>query len=1036
MNRNLSFYLTTIFLVLSMMAFGQEKSIRGNVVDETGQTLPGVTIQVDGTSAGTITDIDGNYQITLTTKQNVLVFSYVGYNSQRVEVGNKSSINVKMESDVVGLSELIVVGYGTMKKSDLTGAVASISSDVIEKVASNRPMEALTGRVAGVNITKTSGEPGAGIKVRVRGIGSTNNSDPLYVIDGIPSGSDMEHVVPEDIESIEILKDASATAIYGNKGANGVVIVTTKSGKMGSKPVFSFNSYFGVGNIERPVKMLNATDQATLILEAAGNDNISLPSNLEARINYVLANKSIGTDWQDEIFQQAQQQNYNFSVRGGFDNSSDGVKRGLTYSLSATYYDEIGLLKETKFNKMILNSKTEYKFNSRIKLGLQTNIFHKGNSRSGLGIYNGPIPIALQNNALDSPYDLDGNIIALSSQFAANPIRSLRDVKNAHYVTDSYGAISYLDFNLAKGLDFRTTFDLSKGFNRDKSYREKYYDSVNFYRSQSELYEGRGEWFNWTSINVLTYNTTFKKDHKLIGTLGYEASFGESSGFGGTGLNIPNDKNLWYLNIATEYKDKLSAWQGQNGTSSFFGRAFYSFKDKYMVTGTLRYDGSSKFSGDNVWGLFPSIGTSWRADEEEFIKNLNIFSNLKARIGWGRVGNQASAQSGSDAANIGNYGMYYVFNNTPSKGGITTNIPTPNLRWEVIETVNLGVDMGFLNNDLTLTADYFIKDTKDMITRVSLPGYYPKDRPNANIGTMHNAGVEFSANYRKEYNDFGFSVGANVSVISNEIKKLNSDPKAFLDGGFIQKLGFTTRTEAGREIAYFYGHQTDGIFKTQEEIDAHTGVNAEGEEIVIQPSAKIGDIRFKDKNGNGVIDADDRAYLGSGQPVFTYGFNLGGHYKGFDLSALFYGMQGNEIVNGISSRTFEVKDYGNAYANRMNRFHPENNPNGNQPRVTLSDNNNNTRFSDRYIEDGSFLRLKNLQVGYTLPNKLIRGINDIRVYASAQNLITFTNYSGYDPEIGDLQADAQDDVKSLGIGVDVGTYPQPRLFLFGLNINF
>ena len=559
---------------------------------------------------------------------------------------------------------------------------------------------------------------------------------------------------------------------------------------------------------------------------------------------------------------------------------------------------------------------------------------------------------------------------------------------------------------------------------------------MNFYRSQSELYEGRSEWFNWTSINVLTYNTTFKKDHRLIGTLGYEASFGESSGFGGTGLNIPNDKNLWYLNIASEYKDKLSAWQGQSGTSSFFGRAFYSYKDKYMITGTLRYDGSSKFSGDNVWGLFPSVGTSWRADEEDFIKDLNLFSNLKARVGWGRVGNQASAQGGSDAANIGNYGMYYVFNDTPYKGGTTTNIPTPNLKWEIIETVNIGVDMGFLNNDLSITADYFIKDTKDMITRVSLPGYYPKDRPNANIGTMHNEGFEFSANYQKNYGDFGFNVGANISVISNEIKKLNSDPKAFLDGGYIQKLGFTTRTEAGREIAYFHGYKTNGIFKTQEEVDAHTGVNEEGEEILIQPSAKIGDIRFVDTNGNGTIDAEDRVYLGSAQPDFTYGFNFGANYKGFDISALFYGTQGNEIVNGLSSRTFEVKDYANSYANRMDRFHPENNPNGNQPRVTLSDNNNNTRFSDRYIEDGSFLRLKNLQIGYTLPDNLIRGINNIRLYASAQNLITFTNYSGYDPEIGDLTDGADEDVKSLGIGVDVGTYPQPRLFLFGLNINF
>lgn len=1017
-----------------LYGFMQGQSVTGIISDAQGP-LPGASIMVKGTTIGAQTDFDGKFTLENIGKNAVLTISFMGYVTQEVPVNNQSKINITLKEDAQALDEVIVVGYGTMKKSDLTGAVASVSGDVIERTGGNRPIEAIAGRVAGVNITKSSGEPGAGLKVRIRGVGSTNNSDPLYVIDGIPSGNSMEHVAPEDVASIEILKDASSTAIYGNKGANGVIIVTTKSGKIGSKPVFSFNTYYGIGDVANRFDMLDATQQSTLILEAAANDGITVPSGLRSRMDYVLANNSKGTDWQNEIFQMAEQHNYNFSVRGGFDNSTDDVRRGLTYSVSATMYNEEGLLKNTEFKKMIFNSKTEYKFSDRVKFGLQMNIFHKENTRSSQGIYNGPIPQALQANTIDSPYDANGNIIALQSQFSGNPLRDIQGIGNGNYATDSYGAIAYLDFNLAKGLDFRTTLNVSKGFSHDKSYSEKYFDSVNFFRSQSELYESRGEWFNWTSINVLTYTKTFNDIHKVIATAGYEASYGDSSGFGGRGYNIPTDRNLWYLNIASEYADKISAWQGQGGTASYFGRAFYSFKNKYMVTGTVRYDGSSKFAGDNVWGLFPSVGVSWKADEEPFIKDLDVFSTLKFRGGWGRVGNQASAQGGSDAANIGNYNMYYVFNNTPIKGGITTNIPTPNLRWEVLETINIGADLGFLNNDLTLTADYFIKDTEDMITRVNLPGFYPKDRPNSNIGTMHNAGFEISANYRKDYGDFGINFGANVSVITNEVRKLNSDPEAFLDGGYIDKLGSLTRTQAGREIAYFYGYKTDGIFRTQAEVDTYTK-DIEGVPTLIQPKAKIGDLRYVDNNDNGIIDADDREYLGSGQADFTYGFNLGANYKAFDFSALFYGSQGNEIVNGMSSRLFEVKDYGSAYANRMDRFHPINNPNGSQPRVTLSDNNDNGKFSDRYIEDGSYLKLKNLQIGYTIPPGTIKGIESFRIYASGQNLVTFSNYSGYDPEIGDLTADAGSDVKGLGIGVDLGNYPQPRLFTLGVNINF
>lgn len=1020
------------FLSCFWTVYGQSRTVTGVVLDESKLPLAGVTVVVKGTTNGTVTNIDGQYEISLLESDQVLVFSFIGFVDQEINVEGKNNIDVVLKTDLVGLDEVVVVGYGTMKKSDLTGAVASVSGDDLEKVASNRPVEAMQGRVAGVSITKSSGNPGAGMKVRIRGVGSTNNSDPLYVIDGIPSGNDMEHVAPEDIESIEVLKDASATAIYGNKGANGVIIVTTKSGSVSDKPVFSFNAYYGVGEVADPIDLLDAKQQGQLILEAAANDGISIPSNLENRINYVLANDYHGTDWQDEIFRTGKQQNYNLSVRGGMQSSANSDRK-LTYSVSGTYYDEEGVVENTNFTKYMLNTKTEYQFNKRVQVGLQVDLFHKENGNFPQGLYGGPIPLALTTSPMDSGIDGNGNLVETPTTFGQNPRLVIDHMQYAENTTNSYGVRGWLGIDITDDLNFKTTINLSRGYTHNKDYRPSYYLNENFYRTDSELYEARGEWYSWTWINLLNYSKTFAEKHKVIATLGHESSKDQNAGFSGTGINVPQEEMLRYLNLAKTYKEQLGSWQGEGGTESYFARAFYSFEDKYMVTGTARYDGSNKFSGDNKWGFFPSLGASWRATEEEFIKDLNLFSNLKVRAGWGRVGNQASAQAGSDVANIGNYGMYYVFNDVAYKGGTTTNIPTPDLKWEIVETTNVGVDMGFLNGDLNVTADYFIKDTKDMITRVALPGYYPKDRPNANIGTVRNEGFEISANYGKTLGDVRFNIGGNFSYITNEIRKLNSDPEAFIDGGYIDKLGNTTRTEAGREIAYFYGYQTDGIFRTEAELVSHSKDGS-----AIQPSAKVGDVRFVDRNGNGVIDADDRTYLGSGTPDFIYGLNFSVEYKGFDLSGNFYGVYGNEIVNGMNIFALEVKDYRNAYASRMDRFHPDNNPNGSQPRVTLSDNNNNTQFSDRYVEDGSYLRLKNVQLGYTFPKSLTQKykIDKLRLYVSGQNLLTFTDYSGYDPEIGDLTHDASSDASSLGVGVDLGNYPQPRLIYFGVNATF
>nr|WP_315202261.1 TonB-dependent receptor [uncultured Flavobacterium sp.] len=1028
MKKKFRIILLLFLSVWSWGSFAQVKTITGTVTDTSNFPLSGVTVTNNGTKNATSTSFDGKFSIEIKSEQDALTFSYVGFKSQQVKIGERSTINISLTAESTGLNEVIVVGYGSMKKSDLTGAVTSIRGADLLKVASNRPIEALQGRVAGMNITKTSGQPGAGMKVRIRGVGSTNNSDPLYVVDGVPVGNDIEYLAPEDIQSIEILKDASSTAIYGNRGANGVIIVTTKSGKSKSKPVFSFNTYYAISEIPNKIDLLDAKEVGGLILEAAANDNQTLPTSLLERINYVLANDSKGTDWQNEVFRPGQVKNYNLSVRGGLIANND-PNQEITYSLSGTYFDEDGTVKNTGFKKYLFNSKTEYKFSDKFNIGVQLDLFSNETGNFAQGFYEGSIPLALTTNPIDSPTDSHGNFIAPQTAFGQNPALVVDQLKYAKNTVNSYGFRSWLQFKITDGLVFSSNFKVSNGASHNKNYKPSYYLNENFNRSLSELYEQRGDFYSWTWINLLNYTKTFNNVHKVIATLGREQAYNRSSGFSGTGIDVPLSSELQYLNLAKTFNERINSYQGQSGTDSYLGRLYYSFDNKYMFTGTARYDGSSKFSGDNKWGFFPSLGASWKADEEKFIQDLNAFSALKFRIGWGKVGNQASAQAGSDVANIGNYSMQYVFNDTQYQGGTTTNIPTPDLKWEIVETQNYGVDMAFLNDDLKVTADYFIRDTKDMITRVALPGYYPKDRPNANIGTMNNTGFEFTTSYAKKIGAVNFNIGANITFIKNEIVKLNADENAYVDGGFIDKLGYTTRTESGREIAYFYGYQTNGIFRTADEL-------AEGK--ITQPNAQLGDIRFFDNNGNGTIDADDRSYLGSGQSDFSYGFNIGAEYKGFDFSAIFYGVQGSEIVNGMSLRLLEVNDYYNAYSDRLDRFHPVNNPNGTQSRVTLSDANNNLRFSDRYVEDGSYLRLKNVQIGYTIPKKYTQKsfIDNLRIYVSGQNLLTFTNYKGYDPEIGDLTQDATSDVQSLGIGVDLGNYPQPRMYYFGVNANF
>ena len=565
MKKKLRIILLLFLFVTSWDSFAQVKTVTGTVTDASNFPLPGVSVGISGTKNGTSTDLDGKYSIRISSEQDVLVFSYIGFKTQQIKVAGKTTINVALATDAMGLNEVVVVGYGSMKKSDLTGAIASVKGDDLLKIASNRPIEALQGRVAGLNITKTSGRPGAGMKVRIRGVGSTNNSDPLYVVDGVPVGNDIEFLAPEDIQSIEILKDASSTAIYGNRGANGVIIVTTISGKSASKPVFSFNTYYAVSEIPSKIDLLNAKEVGGLILEAAGNDNQSLPTSLVERINYVLTNDYKGTDWQNQVFRQGQVKNYNLSVRGGLAVNND-VNREITYSLSGTYFDEDGTVKNTGFKKYLFNSKTEYKYSDKFNIGIQLDLFSSESGNFAQGIYGGPIPLALTSNPIDSPTDINGNFIPMQTAFGNNPALLVDHLKYGKNSVNSYGFRSWMQFNIAKGLDFKTNFKISNGATHNKNYNPSYYLNENFNRALSELYEQRGDFYSWTWVNLLNYTKTFNNIHKVMATLGREQSYNRSSGFSGTGIDVPSDPDLQYLNLAKTFNERINSYQGQNGT--------------------------------------------------------------------------------------------------------------------------------------------------------------------------------------------------------------------------------------------------------------------------------------------------------------------------------------------------------------------------------------------------------------------------------------------------------------------------------------
>jgi len=1025
-------------VLFSVYGQAQDLTIKGKVIDENGLPVPGVSILIKGTTKATSSDLDGNYQLKAASN-GTLVFSFVGYGSVQEAINGRTDINVKLNPESQSLQEVVVIGYGTQKKSVNTGAISSVKAKDLEKIPNGRVEQALQGRVSGVIVSAQSGQPGAASTVRVRGLTTFDTyggNNPLWVVDGvIVDSGGIGFVNQSDIESMEVLKDAASLAIYGARAASGVILITTKKGKAGKFSV-SYSGFTGISAPEKTVKLLNATQYGVIMNEKAGAAGQAIPyPNLSAL--------GLGTDWQKEIFSNdAMRTNHEFSLSGGNDVS--------TFFASFGIQDQEGIV-----SKEISNyGKKNIRLNSTHKL---SKIFTIGQtfgytSQKGVGLgntnseYGGPLSSALNLDpttplvvtdpieANSSIYtanpvfrDANGNPYGISSvvgQEMTNPVAYVNTRLGNYNWSDDFIGNAFLEITPIKDLKFRSTIGLKRAFWGDESFTPVYFLSSTVNTSQNNLNRATNETFGWNLENTLSYTRAFG-DHNftlLVGQ-GYYVD-NNTTGTFVSYQNIPtNNYQEASFNFPIPEDQKVgSAYTSQDHkVNSLFSRLNYNYKEKYLVTGIIRRDGSSNFGGNNQYGTFPSFSLGWVLSKEGFWKENDIVNTLKLRGGYGITGNDAIQPNGF-LATIGG-GRNYTFGSAGqaiSIGNSPDAPANPDLKWEETSQLNIGFDAK-LFNDFTLTMEYYDKKTTGILQYVDLPGYVGSTgSPLGNVADMGNSGIEVELGYRRKFGDFNFSANGNVSYLKNEVTFLGQG-KTFISSGAagFQSLGDVTRTTVGQAYNSFYGFQTAGIFQTIDEVNAYT--NAAGD--LIQPNAVPGDFRWLD-NGDGVINDDDKQYLGSPLPKYTFGLTINMDYKGFDFMAFAQGATGNKIFQGL--RRLDILN-ANYQTDALSRWTGPG-TSDDYPRLTNNDTNGNFGvMSNFYLEDGDYLRLKVVSLGYSLPNDLVAKIkaSKIRFFVTGENLLTLTKYTGYDPEIG-----------GNVLGIDRGYYPQAKTYMVGANIQF
>jgi TonB-linked SusC/RagA family outer membrane protein len=1001
--------------------------VSGRVVGTDGQGLPGVTVLVKGTAIGSSTNANGSFALRA-PEGSTLVFSYVGYKTQEAGVGS-GPISVTLAVDEQKLSEVVVVGYGTQRREDVTGAIASVTEQDIKTQPVAGLDQALQGKAAGVQVSQNSGAPGGGVSIRVRGVGTVGNAEPLYVVDGVPFYSDsdgqngnlLNTINPNDIASMDILKDASATAIYGSRGANGVVIITTKRGKAGRTNV-GLDTYQGVQQVAHKVDLLNATQFAELsneLLANGGQEVNSVASAGSAATSPDYSNPAAlgqGTDWQKEIFRTARIQNYNVNINGGSEKTQ--------FALSGGFFKQEGTIIGSDFKRYSLRMNLDHQVNSRLKVGSSL-----GLSRTEAGIVttdedtqSGLVFLA-QTQLPTLPVYRNGTYAGPEGriQFVGdrpNPVGRALTFDNNIYRNRLLGNV-YAEVELVKGLRFRSNLGLDASF-RENSFFEPAYAWGSTVHPTAALNQRQSRELVWLTENTFTYSKTLNEKHALTVLLGQSAQNSQSR-YLNAGDNTYPYNTLQALSAGS---GTYSASSGEFGWSllSYMGRVNYSFADKYLFTGTVRVDGSSRFGTQNKYGVFPSGSVAWRVSQEPFLKDFSQVSDLKLRASYGITGNQNIGLY--EYATLLNGAQRYVQGSSIVPGVVPTSLPNPAVQWEPNKQLDFGLDLGILDNRMVFTADVYNRlTTKMLLTPPVTPSSGYLGAAAVNAGQVRNQGLELALTTRNLVGDFTWNSNFNISFVRNKVLEL-IDKQPIISGGIVTQS--VTRTAVDQPIGAFYGYVTDGIFQTADEVSRHA---------TQQPGTAPGDIRFKDLNNDGIINDQDRAYIGSPIPNFTAGFTNTFAYKGFDLSVFLYAVSGNKLFNANRIFTEAMSGAANQTTETLNRWKSAADPgNGEMPRAVYGDPNTNARVSDRYVEDGSFLRIKNLTLGYTLPAKWLGTstvhAQSLRLYATAQNLATFTKYRGYDPEVGSFGQ------SSLQTGVDNGAYPVARTLTLGLNVGF
>lgn len=1006
--------LTQLLLLFSIAAFAQTMTVQGKVTDaKTNEALIGVSIVIKGTTNGTVTDLDGNYSLEKVPPNGTLTFSYVGSVAQDIAVSSQKTINVAMEEETSTLKEIVVIGYGTQKRSDVTGSVGSVKGKDIAAVATPSVAQALQGKIAGVMVTPESGSPGAGAVIRIRGTGTLNNSNPFYVVDGLLS-DDISFINPNDVESVEVLKDASATAIYGSRGANGVIIVTTKRGKSG-KPIIGLSSYYGSQDLSKKIPLTNATEYATLRNLAAKNANAPLP----------YANPSAlgeGTDWQNEIFRTAPMQNVNLSARGGNDL--------MTYSISGDYFKQDGILRDGDFQRLTLRINNDYKLNKFIKIGHNFSIISTKNNNAPGTIYN-----AYYAPPTVAPIDTAGKFGNTTSDGSVgNPVAQRYYERYNSGEGFRVAGNAYLDINFFKGLTYRSNFGLDLGNSESKRFVPVFRVTDIQKVDINELNVSRNKNINKLWENTLSYDNTFGKHHINL-LAGVTTQLFDGFYFRGKGTNLPGDvnningniKDLLYLYAATA---GFTVDEGSDDVWRMFSQLYrtnYSYNDKYLLTASMRVDKSSKFGKNRRTGVFPSVGLGWRLKEEAFFKNIDWLSNLKLRGSWGITGNDKIPQYSKSPPVTSKLDAIFGTSEKFFPGATITQLANPNLHWEETKQTDIGFEVGFLNNRLTTEIDWYKRTTYDILAALPIPGFIgASDPPIVNSASVFNRGFDINLGWRDRIQrTFGYNFSVIVSTIHNEVISLGEGKAEIFSGGVGEGGKLGTRTVVGLPIGAYYGYKVDGVFQNTEELNKYP------KRVGEMPNKDVfaGDLRFADTNNDGVITDKDRTYLGSPIPTLTYTFNIGGDYKGLDFSVQISGVQGNKVMNAKRLARFSTGNFEKTY---LSGWTAEGTSNF-EPRVTIG--GRNYEVSERFIEDGSFLSVRNAQIGYTLPPPISNKIkmSNFRIYVSATNLKTWSKYTGYTPEIINLINSGGD---SFSAGIDRGVYPLAKTVTVGVNVNF